>query len=334
MKRRVLAALAACAVLGGCASIGNKIATMVIKPVDVTELSKASDTEKAAKLNKVFASTVAHDQLTATFGSADATSPMAIMKAAYAKGSPDAAALQKVKKVAILGFTMNVDFMTMTGSSGYSMTHDMTGIQGFVDQMHDGLKASLEAAGFEVVSPSLVAAQESYKALPYPNHDATVHWASAYGLKDIPEEKLYKDVSINVKTAAEEIRGRLAAIEKVARSLGADAAVIASCKVYIQHSGISGKVTVSFGKPGEKQKVAPSVGFNIVSASEPKIIWSAAMGSAAVVPTQARSASGAKLVFNVHEYKLSELGPDMVPLYRSIADLAVFKLRQDKLGSS
>ncbi|MFA4907736.1 MAG: hypothetical protein WC602_05690 [archaeon] len=342
--------------LSGCASL-------IAPPAKLPDMTKAAEQEKIAFVEKNIGYSRAHKSWAEVMSVVREGKVFTIKMVTYPFEKPkfDYAALKIVKKVAILSFGVDVDVKSkLKGESVITRTEnvDMTPIQPFVNTMYDELSKSLKQQGIEVISAEVVKSNPEYQMLEFKEIEEggqlkeKVGWwegsADAYGLKRIDAgrfpgvftEREQKKAwgaeryeKMNASTLAQTARKvggadkqleRAKRLQNAAKSLGVDAVILVDNHVRLEQSGFTGGYDVKFAQRDDLK--AGGVVVNMYLAKEIEPIWSAQM-KRVDVPTKARKLGA---LLGAYSVELDKVAPDIVLVYRDIADLIALKLKLDQ----
>lgn len=353
-KGFLLLVLTGSVLLSGCASL-------IAPPAKLPDMTKAAEQEKIAFVEKNIGYSRAHKSWAEVMSVVREGKVFTIKMVTYPFEKPkfDYAALKLVKKVAIISFGVDVDVKSkLKGESVITRTEnvDMNVIQPFVNTMYDELKTSLKQQGIDVISAEVVKSNPDYQALEYEEKEAELKdlgvWlkgtAEANGLKRIDAgrfpgmftereqvkawgaEKIEKMKASTFAQTARKVGGadkqleRAKRLQNAAQSLGVDAVILVDNHVRLEQSGFTGGYDVKFAQRDDLK--AGGVVVNMYLAKEIEPIWSAQM-KRVDVPTKARKLGA---LLGAYSVELDKVAPDIVLVYRDIADLIALKLKLDQ----
>ena len=343
--------------MSGCAAIGS----LIMPPAKIPEVTKATDQEKSALVEKNIVFSTAHSNWAKTVAGIRGS----ILDAMFAKPKIDSEALGKVRKVAILSFGVRVHIKSKVdvgSSTSQFQSIDMTRLQPFVDTMYDEFVDGLKRAGLEVIPADQVTNNPDYKVLEYnevsEGGNLTAEFGGWYeglaegrGLKEISAVKI-QDGLVDFETAkvygAERVEKaksegitkmirsaagtekqveRAKLLMKAAKSLGVDAVFLVDNHVSMELSGFTGAYDLKFAV---KDIWSPGgISVDMLSAGDLMSVWSAQTDKCIVVPTQAKNTTS---ILGVHDYQLDEVAPDLTRMYGNIVELIAFKLKSDRVS--
>lgn len=290
------------------------------------------DPLKEKKAKAEFANTLSHKQWASIEdGGGKTLKP-------FAKPKNDPEALGKVKKVAIISFEMNLLRQEEKRAAGFlgvaesvaelnKVRAELEPFKPHLNEMYEILKQQFEKYGYTVIPVEEVKNNDYYKSLEFKEEEdkAKGAWGGgwkidtwAYDLKNIKAEKLLKFPVSNNKTIIEKVTGRLQQMQELAKSLGVDAVILVESNAVIEFKWGKGKLT--FGKnPG-----VAGLQLDLFSATEPRLIWSAALKKAVKWPTNVRSTSA--LLVGRGFSGVDQFGPDMKKFFETYGEPAAINL--------
>lgn len=292
------------------------------------------DPQKEKKAKAEFKNTLAHKQWASIEdGGGKTLKP-------FAKPKNDPEALGKVKKVAIISFEMILlreEENRAKGLLGVAQAveelnrvrAELEPFKPHLNEMYEILKQQFEKYGYTVIPVEEVKNNDYYKSLEFKEEEdkAKGAWGGgwkidtwAYDLKNIRAEKLLKFPISNNKTIIEKVTGRLQQMQELAKSLGVDAVILVESNAVIDFKWGKGKLTFGNTKtPGME-----GLQLDLFSATEPRLIWSAALKKAIKWPTNVRSTSA--LLVGRGFSGVDQFGPDMKKFFETYGELAAINM--------